>query len=99
MPQFDIHRLKNGRGFVLDCQADILDNLPTRFVVPMVEAGPVPELALRFSPGFVVAGEKMRMATNIAATVARTELGEVVASLAEESHRVIGAIDVLITGV
>ena len=35
MARFSAHRLSDG-SWVLDCQADLLDHLTTRFVVPLI---------------------------------------------------------------
>jgi len=98
MAQFDVHELRSGRGFVIDCQADLHRSLPTRFVVPLVLPVTIGHSAGRLVPQFEIQGRSLMMATNFAATIAIRELGPVVTSLSEESHRVVGALDVLIAG-
>ena len=84
-------------GFWLDCQSNFLRHLSHRFVVPLLprEAAPLP--IARFNPGFVVNGVEVVMMTQFAATVPVAELKRAVASLAHEHHRIIEAIDTLIT--
>jgi toxin CcdB len=97
VPQFDVHRL--GEGLVIDCQADLLDQLNSRFVVPLLprDASPIP--AHRLNPVFEVAGGEYVMATQMAAAVQRRDLGEIVHSLADRSFEITAALDVLISGV
>jgi toxin CcdB len=95
--QFDVHRL--GDGLVIDCQSDLLDQIDSRFVVPLVPRGNAPKVAQRLNPVFEINGESLVMLTQAAAAVRRRELGPVVASFAERSFEITGALDVLISGV
>jgi toxin CcdB len=97
MAQFDVHRL--GKGLVLDCQADLLDHLNSRFVVPLLPEEQGPKPARRLNPVFEISGKNYVMATQFAAAVQKNELGEVVATLGGRSTEITGAIDVLIAGV
>jgi toxin CcdB len=95
--QFDIHRL--GGGFAIDCQSDLLDQIDSRFVVPLVPLGDAPKVAQRLNPVFTVDGQEHVMLTQAAAAVRRRDLGAVVGSLAERSFEITGALDVLVSGV
>jgi toxin CcdB len=97
--QFDVHLLANGSGLVLDCQSDLLAGLDSRFVVPLVARVDGPSPARRLNPTFVVAGEERIMLTQSAAAIHKRELGRVIASLSDQDHQIIGALDVLLTGV
>jgi len=97
MAQFDVYRL--GNGLVIDCQADLLDQLNSRFVVPLLARADAPPPANRLNPIFAIAGKDYVMATQWASAVPRKELGEVIASLADRSFEITGALDVLISGV
>ena len=92
-----MHRL--GDGLVIDCQADLLDQLNSRFVVPLLPRKGAPPPAKRLNPVFDVAGNQYVMATQMASAVQRKELGEVITSLAACSFEITGALDVLISGV
>ena len=98
MSQYDIHRLKGG-GLVIDCQADLLAHLATRFVVPLLSVKNAPETDKRLRPRFIVEGEMFVMATPLASSIPKGELGPVVGTLAEDHYRVVGAIDTLISGI
>src|SRR6218665_4122556 len=55
MARFDVHPGARGRGYLLDCQADVLSHLETRVVVPLLPATGLPT-ASRIHPVFAVAG-------------------------------------------
>ena len=97
MAQFDVHRL--GDGLVIDCQADLLSHIDTRFVVPLVTRAEAGTIARRLNPVFLIDGEERVMLTPAASAVRERELGAVVASLADRSFEITDAIDVLISGV
>jgi toxin CcdB len=95
--QFDVHRL--GRGLVIDCQSDLLADLNTRVVVPLIPRDQAPVAAHRLNPLFSIDGADHVMDTQFASSVERHQLGVVVASLAGHSFEIIDAFDVLISGV
>jgi toxin CcdB len=77
----------------------LLDAIDSRFVVPLVPADGAPKAAQRLNPVFEIHGATYLMLTQAAGAVRRKELGPVVASLAEHSFEITGALDVLISGV
>lgn len=97
MAQFDVHRL--GDGLVVDCQSSLLDRLETRFVAPLVPMAHAPNVAQRLNPIFTIEAEDYVMLTQAAAAVRRRELGPVLASLADRSFEITGALDVLVSGI
>lgn len=84
-------------ALVLDCQADILRDLGTRFVVPLIPAGMIVRID-RLNPNFTVNGEALTLYPQGAATVPRAELRPHVASLAKERYVILNAIDILLKG-
>ena len=52
MAKFDVYRQKLGGCHVLDCQADLLSDLNTRLVVPLLPIGEAPKPAIRLNPIF-----------------------------------------------
>lgn len=98
MAQFDVHYFGSG-ALVVDCQADLLAQLDSRFVAPLVPETNAPRVAARLNPIFDIDGKRYVLLTQAAAAVRARELGEVVASLADRSFDVTGALDVLISGV
>ena len=100
MARFDVHRLRDGSGLVVNCQADLLWYLDTCFVVPLFASEDAPKPSVkRLNPGFVVEEQAMVMMTQFAGTISRAALGAVVVSLADHQFEIGGAIDVLLTGV
>jgi len=97
LAQFDVHRL--GSGLVVDCQSDLLTHLNTRVVVPLIPRDQAPMPAHRFNPVFSIDGAAHVMDTQFVSAVERRALGPIVASLADRSFEITGAIDVLISGV
>lgn len=99
MAQFDVYTLGSGAGLVIDCQAEILAHLNTRLAVPLLPRDSAPAPAQRLNPIFVIGGRDHVMVTQFAAAIHRRELGEAIASLKDRSFEVVGALDVLLSGV
>ena len=100
MARLDVHaRRDRGPGYLLDVQADLLSGLNTRLVVPLLPRQDAPIPAARLNPVVEIAGEPFVMVTQFAAAVRLRDLGERVATLAERHEMIIGALDLLITGV
>ena len=95
MAQHDIYRLADG-GLVLDCQNRRFDNIGTRFVVPLIPADHAPPHNPELNPAFDVDGERVTMVTQFATAIRSKELRRRVASLEDERHRIVAAIDALI---
>lgn len=99
LAQFDVHADPIGGGLWLDCRTDMLSHLNTRLVVPLMLPELAPKPAGRLNPAFHLDGERRLMITQYAAAVETKRLGPVVASLTEHGREIIGALDVLLTGV
>ena len=97
MARYDVYPGSSGLGFLLDCQNDLLDELITRVVVPLMPVAgfdPVP----RLNPVFTINEETMVMATQLIFAIPRDRLRRPVANLESEHFSIIGALDVLLTG-
>jgi toxin CcdB len=97
MAQFDIYRLPDG-PLVVDCQADFLDYLQSRFVVPLLPENLV-DASARLNPRFDIGGELLHFFPQGAATVQTSELRTQIGSLANRRFEILNAIDFLLTGV
>ena len=95
MARFDVYRLRDG-GLAIDCQAAFLEDIGTRFVVPLMPPGEGPPPNPRLNPRFEVDGEPVVMVPQFATAVRTRELVGRITSLDHEHIRVVGAIDVLI---
>lgn len=98
MAKFDVWRLRGNGALVLEVQADLLDRLNTRLMVPLIPVEDAPPLMARLNPVFQVEGQRVAMVTQFAATVPVRELGERVASLLEEQDVIGAALDMLVSG-
>lgn len=98
MAKFDVFRRRSGAGYLLDCQADLLSQLNTRFVVPLLPVEEAPKPADRLNPVFELEGKPHVMMTQFAAAVPATELGEKTVSLSDRDIDIINALDMLISG-
>ena len=65
MPRLDVHPMpgKGRAGYVLDVQADLLSNLDTRTVVPLLPAEAAPQPITELNPAFDVLGKPHVMIT------------------------------------
>ncbi|MFA5966159.1 MAG: CcdB family protein [Sphingomonas sp.] len=98
MARFDVYRPGGGEALLLDCQADLLAGLDSRFVVPLLPVGFLANPFDRLNPFFDVAGARLVMVTQSAAAVPVRALGDHVVSLAHERATILNAIDMLLTG-
>lgn len=99
MAQFDVFALASEGQLVVDCQSDLLAQLNTRLVVPLMAKARAPAPARRLNPSFTIGGRDLVMVTQFAAAVHVRELGERIGSLHDRSFEIVGALDILITGV
>lgn len=104
MARFDVYRNANKATaedfpYLLDVQADLLADLRSRIVVPLMAHAALARPMTRLNPSLTVQGKKVVMATTDLAGIPVSALGEKVATLAGESATIIGAIDFLLTGV
>jgi toxin CcdB len=102
MAQHDVHRNVRSTGtqipFLLDVQADLLQHLMTRVVIPLRPEGTMVPAGM-LNPIFTVEGQRLILATAELAAVPITSLGPRVASLEAQRYDIIAAIDLLITGI
>ena len=102
--QFDVYRNPAGTTdgefpYVLEVQTDLLAHLNVRVVVPLVRADvadpPLPGL----NPRFVVEDRVVIMATTLIGVLPVRALRSPIAGLQNHRHEIVGAIDMLITGI
>lgn len=98
MARFDLYPAGDEPGYLLDCQADTLNHLNSRFVVPVRPPDRAPIAAARLNPTFEVDGRPHVMVTHFAAAVPLRGLGQPVGSLRDEHDRIMAALDMLLTG-
>lgn len=104
MPQFDVYLNPNvatrkAIPYLLDVQADLLDTLVTRVVVPLLLAEEMGQAAKYLNPQFKIKGVKVVMSTAELAGVSIRSLGDKVTSLKTSRNEIITALDLLFTGI
>ncbi|MCQ8783111.1 CcdB family protein [Mangrovibrevibacter kandeliae] len=98
MARHDVFIHRDGEGFLLDVQADILDALATRVVVPLLPIRSAPEPAARLNLVFTIGETKVMMATQFLAAVPSSILIDRVASLESEHDLIVAALDMVFQG-
>jgi len=98
MARFDVYKNPDGAGYLLDIQADLLDHLNTRVVVPLLPRSIAPQPARTLNPCFDIAGETLVMATQFMAAVPANMLRAPLTSLGTRRDEIVAAIDLLMQG-
>jgi toxin CcdB len=102
--QFDVYRNPSPRSrdhvpYLLDVQADLLDDLATRVVVPLLHHDAAPNPVRILNPVLQIEGREVVCSTAEIAGIPTTALGEKVANLADQRHTIVAALDLLFTGI
>jgi toxin CcdB len=100
MARLDVHPMPGagGRAYVIDVQADLLSQINTRAVVPLLPLREAPPQVRALNPVFDIGGEPYLMVTQAIAAVPVRALQRPVASLAERCDEVTRALDMLLVG-
>lgn len=103
MAQFDVFENSNEETnqavpYLLDVQADLLDSLSTRVVIPLVSASTAGKAIQHLNPEFVIEGVPVFMSTAELAGVPVWSMGKKAGSLKDQRHEIIAALDFLFTG-
>lgn len=104
MAQWDVYSNPSPRSradlpYLIDIQSDLLSGLTTRLVVPCAWAGAAGRLPSRMSPSLEVEGRTVFLVPQEAGAVSASALKGALASVRNESHRIVDAIDAVISGV
>jgi toxin CcdB len=98
MARFDLYRNPEGGGYLLDIQADLLSQLNTRAVVPLLPPDSAPSPARRLNPIFQIGTDEVVMATQFIAAIPRSFLREPIGNLALYRNDIVNALDMLMQG-
>jgi toxin CcdB len=99
MARHDVYANPNGSGYLIDVQADLLGNLSTRLVVPMMSVSDSPPVLNRLNPIFDIQSERCVMVTQFLAAVPASILKTPVTSLVQSDAEIMAALDMALTGV
>lgn len=98
MARFDVYRFAGRVDVVLDVQADLLQSLATRLVIPLRVVRGDMVLMQRLAPVFAIAGGTYFLSTAEMAAVPASLLKEKLGNLEERRQEIIDAIDFLLQG-
>ena len=98
MARFSVYRNPDATGFLLDVQANILDHLNTRLVVPLLPLSTAPTPAKTLNPVFDFAGASVVMVTQFMAAVPASLLKSPESSLEANRNEITAALDLLFQG-
>lgn len=102
--QFDIFRTARGAHVVREqwltiLQSDLLDELRTRVVAPLLPAASLPRGIGTLNPAIMIDGQDYRIAPQLMATLTTTELGSKVDTAASQRDLIVRAVDALLSGI
>ena len=103
MAQFDVYENPNPETklsipYLLDVQAELLDSLTTRVVVPLITVTAMGRAAKHLNPQFKINRTSVIMSTAELAGVSLHVLGKKVCSLKDQHNEIIAALDFMFTG-
>jgi len=84
--------------YLLDVQADLLGELPTRIVVPLVKASAIHKPIPVLHPAWTIDQTQVIMQTPQLAAISRNLLGTRICSLESMRNQIIAALDLAFTG-
>ena len=99
MTRFRVYASTDDGALLLDVQANLLDHLNTRVVVPLMPTAAAPKAAKVLNPSFEMGGATYVLVTQFLATVPRRLLGAEVADLQAQASVIVNALDCLFQGV
>ncbi|MDE1949825.1 MAG: CcdB family protein [Burkholderiales bacterium] len=93
-------RVRDELPYLVVIQSDLLASLATRLVIPLARSMAGPDsLPRRLVPSFRIRGEMVILLPQEAGIIAAKALGKPVASLRDEAHLLIDALDAVISGI
>ncbi len=86
--------------YLLEVQSELLSDLATRMVIPIVTfSNPKYRAMTKLTPAIEIKGRKYLAITPLMAGVPRSALGNEIADLSRTQGDIIAAVDLLITGI
>lgn len=102
--QYNVYRNPSAKSakqvpYVLNVQSDLLESMDTRVVVPLFALDAIGKIVKGLNPSFTINNQSVVMSTTEMATVSARKLGKPICSLAEHRSDIVGALDLLFTGI
>jgi toxin CcdB len=98
MERFNVYPNPSGKGYLLNVQADMLDHLASRLVIPLLPLEDAPPPTRKLHPVFEVNGQKCLLATQAMAGIPLKHLKQPVCNLRDRYDEIVAAIDFLLNG-
>jgi toxin CcdB len=98
MSRYSVYANPDAEGYLLDVQADLLDHLNTRVVIPLMPIAIAPLPARTLNPSFEISNEYYILVTQFVATVPMSALRHPVLNLKHEHQAIVAALDLLLQG-
>jgi toxin CcdB len=99
MARFDVYQVRSTGNLAVDVQADLLEHLKTRAVVPLLQ-GPESDWSMpRMTPKIIFDGGSWTLGTPFITGVPLRELSGPLGSLVDQEYVIGSALDLLLTGV
>ena len=105
MTQWDVYanpslRSRDELPYLIDVQSALLSDLGTRLVVPLSRHAQAPTgLPTRMTPLFTIGPQLLRLVPQEAGAIDATLLRRPLVSLRAEAHRIVDALDAVVSGV
>lgn len=97
MAKYDVYSNPGG-GYVLDVQADLLDELKTRIVIPLIIKALAPIPAKQLNPSFEIEGGEYVLVTQFMAAIPVSVLKNPVTNLSNSHDEIVSAVDMAFHG-
>ena len=98
MAKYDVYSNPDSLGYLLNVQSELMDDLNTRIVVPLLPLKEAPEPAKRLNPIFEIDGTDHMMATQFLASVPVAILAKPNANLSDRFDLINNALDMVFQG-
>ncbi len=98
MARFDVYPNPQGDGYLLDVQSDLLGQLNTKIVVPVMPLADAPQPAKRLNPIVQIDGDDHVIVTQFMAAVPASMLKTASTNLIDRADDITNALDMVFFG-
>ena len=98
MAKYDVYKFGDKNHLVLDVQTDLLADLNTRIVVPLMPKDEAPKPAKYLNPLFKVDGNQYVMVTQFLSAVPALKLSHAIGNLNDNASEITRATDMVFQG-
>lgn len=98
MAKYDVYEFGADKTLVVDVQTDLLDELNTRIVIPILPVNEAPLPARFLNPTFTIDGEQYIFVTQFLSAAPARQLSKAVGNLVQHSDEITHALDMVFQG-